>query len=114
MLDYDKNTRNEILRNAIPYVIMWNEDKDYFVLNRNNCFIFMKDQEENINEYLKKGYPLNIKGKEYLYDDDSPAYKNKKLFNKMCKNYTKTIVENKLEKCMNGKTLQSNFVYLFD
>ena len=113
MLDYDKYQKNMFLRQCIPYVIMWNADKEYFILNRDYFFLFRKDQVDDIYNHLNpRGHPLDIVGREYLYDDSSPAYMNKTFFTKMCKKYTKTFIENKLKKCMNGPTLQNSHIKL--
>lgn len=110
MIDYDKYQKDLFLRQCIPYVIMWNVNKDFFILNRDNFFLFSKNQVEDVYEHLKKGYPKGIVGREYLYDDSCPGYMNKRFFNKMCKKFTNTIIVNELERCMNGEDFQNSYI----
>jgi len=109
----DKNQKATYIRNSIPYVIVWNSNLDYFILNKENFFLYTKYQEDDVDEHLKKGYPKNIVGKEFLYDDSCPAYENNKFFTKMCKKFTDTVINNRLKRCMNGRITQDMYISLF-
>jgi len=79
------------LRKYIPYVIRWNANKDYYILNRDYEYI-------GINS---KSIDDKCKGQENLFDDATKPWDNKNNYTRLCIKYKKIIKDNSLNDCLN-------------
>jgi T5orf172 domain len=88
------------LRKNIPYLIRWNIDNDYYVLNRDYVYIGLN------TKYIK----YENKGQTYLFNDGSKPWNGKDDFIKMCNKYAEIIKKNSLKKCLNSNNLTENIL----
>ncbi len=76
------------LKIYIPYIILWDNNKNYYIKNFDNKYIINEPDENN----------CIIEGEEYLFNDDSkPWYSNDNIINLINK-YDKIIIDNSLKK----------------
>ena len=84
--DYDS-----FLRKYIPYVIRWNANKDYYIINRDYEYIGMN------SKYIDDKF----KGEENLFNDGTQPWDNKINYTTLCIKYKKIIKDNSLNDCLN-------------
>jgi hypothetical protein len=90
---YKLNTKffdyNTYLRKYMPFIIRWNNVKNFYILNCDYEYIGINAK---YTEY---------KGQVYLYNDNYPPLNNKDNFMKMCKEYYNIIEKHSLKTCLN-------------
>lgn len=98
---YDYET---YLRKYTPYLIRWNKENNYYILNRDYEYIGL-----NVKyiEYDKKG-------QSYLFNDGSVPFEDKQNLIKMCNEYKKIIKKNELNECLNENKFTQNIISLFN
>lgn len=94
----------EYLRKYIPYLIRWNTNKDYYILNRDYEYIGLNTKSI---EYEKIG-------EIYLFDDETKPWNKKQYFINMCNEYIKIITENLLNRCVNSNNFTENILSLYN
>lgn len=98
---YDYKT---YLRKYTPYLIRWNTDNNYYILNRDYEYI-------GINvKYIE----YNIKGQSYLFTDENKPWEEKQNLKKLCDEYKKIIKEKELGKCLNKNEFTQNIISLYN
>jgi hypothetical protein len=85
---YDYKT---FLRKYIPYVIRWDVNNDYYILNRDYEYIGLNSK---CIEYTHKGGA-------HLFNDGNKPWDNKNDYIRLCNEYNKLVSENSLKECLN-------------
>jgi hypothetical protein len=97
---YDYNT---YLRKYTPYLIRWDVENNYYILNRDYEYIGLN----------KKYIEYEEKGQTYLFNDGTKPWDEKQYLIKMCNKYKKIIKENSLKISLNSNTFTKNIISLF-
>ena len=79
------------LRENIPYVIRWDINKNYYIVNRDYKYIGL-----NCYDIDYEG-----EGSAHLFNDGNPPWNNRNNYIRLCNEYEKIINENSLNKCLN-------------
>jgi hypothetical protein len=79
------------IRKYTPYLIRWDINSDYYILNRDYEYI----------GFDTKCIKYEYKGESYIFDDCNKPWNDKKYYIKMCNKYKEIIKENNLKKCLN-------------
>lgn len=98
---YDYKT---YLRKYTPYLIRWNKENNYYILNRDHEYIGL-----NVKyiEYDKKGEC-------YLFNDGNVPFENNQHLIKMRNKYEKIIKEKELNECLNKNEFTQNIIHLIN
>jgi hypothetical protein len=94
---YDYNT---YIRKYIPYLIRWDKNNDYYIINRDYEYIGLN------TKYIK----YEKKGECYLFYDGNKPWDGKEYFMRMCNEYTKAIKDNFLKECLNINNFTENIM----
>lgn len=78
------------LRKYIPYLIRWDDNNNYYMLNRDYEYIGLNTHSID----------YNIKGQCYLFNGNTPWH-NTKNYADFTNKYNKTLNDNSLQKCLN-------------
>jgi hypothetical protein len=78
------------LRKYIPYLIRWDDNNNYYMLNRDYEYIGLNTHSID----------YNIKGQCYLFNNQKPWH-NTKSYTDFTNIYNKTLTDNSLQKCLN-------------
>jgi hypothetical protein len=97
---YDYKT---YLRKYTPYLIRWDVENNYYILNRDYEYIGLN----------KKYIEYEEKGQTYLFNDGTKPWDEKQYLIKMCNKYKKIIKENSLKISLNSNTFTKNIISLF-
>lgn len=93
------------LRKYMPYLIRWDNDNNYYVLNRDYEYIGLNSK--NI-EYENGGH-------QYLFKDSSTQpWNNKNDYINMCDRYKNCIINNRLNNCLNLHNSTKSVLELFN
>lgn len=98
---YDQFT---YVRKYIPYLIRWNNDNDYYILNREYEYIGLDTKYIN---YEQKGYL-------YTFNDSNPPWNSKNNFLNMYIEYRRIIKDNSLKKCLNPNSLTEKIISSYE
>jgi len=95
---YDYKT---YLRKYTPYVIRWNTENNYYILNRDYEYIGMNTKSiEELNS-------------EALFNDGTKPWEEEQHLIKMLNNYEKIIKEKELKECLNKNEFTQNILSLY-
>lgn len=83
---YDYET---FLRKYTPYVIRWDINNNYYIVNRDYEYIRLNTKS------------MDYVGQAYLFNDGNKPWNNKKYYIRFLKEYKKIINNNFLKKCLN-------------
>lgn len=102
-------SNTEDLRKNTPYLIRWDNDKNYYVLNRDYEYIGLNTR---YIEHKKQGeaYLFDGKSQPYIFDERNASYLN--YFMEMCNEYKKQIKINSLNKCLNSNKFTEEIMKL--
>jgi uncharacterized Fe-S cluster protein YjdI len=106
---YDYKT---YLRKYTPYLIRWNTENNYYILNRDYEYI----------GFNVKYIEYDKKGESYLFNDGSKPwikktrvkYEENQHLIKMCNEYEKIIKEKELKECLNKNEFTQNIISLLN
>ena len=79
------------LRKYIPYVMKWDINNNYYIVNRDYEYIGLNS----------KSIDYTCKGQVYLFNDGNKPWDNRKNYIRFCNEYKKIIKENSLKECSN-------------
>lgn len=79
------------LRKYIPYVIRWDINNNYYIVNRDYEYIGLKS----------KSIKYETGGEAYLFNDGNKPWDNRNNYIRFCNEYIKIIKENSLKECLN-------------
>lgn len=79
------------LRKYIPYVIRWDINNNYYIVNRDYEYIGLNS----------KSIDYTSKGQAYLFNDGNKPWDNRNNYIRFCNEYNKIIKENSLKECLN-------------
>ena len=98
---YDYKT---FLRKYIPYVIRWDINNNYYIVNRDYEYIGLNS----------KSIDYKRKGEAYLFNDGNKPWDNKTDYIRYCNEYTKCVKENSLNDCLNSHNSTATILTLLD
>ena len=96
--------RVSFLRKYIPYLIKWDANKNYFIVNRDYKFIGINNQ----------CIDHEFSGSCYLFNDGCQPLENEKKYIDYCLKYNKCISENRLNECLNYHRNSYDVLHLLD
>jgi hypothetical protein len=100
---YDYNT---YLRKYTPYLIRWDKNKNYYILNRDYEYIGMD------TKYIE--YQEDKNSQRYIFDDSNQPWNGKKNFIKMKNEFKQIIQTNLLSICLNSNPFTNRILSFFD
>lgn len=83
----------------MPYMIRWNSDKDYYVVNKNMEYIDVNGMSGIKYINYKQG------GEQCIWDADTIPWESKENYINMCMSYWEIVKYRKLNKCLNSSYL---------
>jgi hypothetical protein len=92
------------LRKYLPYLIEWDSNHNYYLLNRDYEYI------GTLSKHRKHETTNQI----YLFNDGNKPWESKEDYINMCIKYQKTIAENQLLNCKNSNSITKELITLFD
>ena len=98
---YDYKT---FLRKYIPYVIRWDINNNYYIVNRDYEYIGLNS----------KSIDSTRKGEAYLFNDENKPWYNRNNYIRFCNEYIKIIKENSLKECLNTHNSTATSLTLLD
>lgn len=98
---YDYKT---FLRKYTPYVIRWDIDNNYYIVNRDYEYIGLNSESFN---YMRKG-------EAYLFNDGNKPWNNMDNYIRYCDEYKKVIKNNSLKECLNIHNSTETILRLLD
>jgi hypothetical protein len=98
---YDYKT---FLRKYIPYVIRWDINNNYYIVNRDYEYIGLNS----------KSIDYTRKGQAYLFNDENKPWDNRNNYITFCNEYIKIIKENSLKECLNTHNSTATILTLLD
>lgn len=98
---YDYET---CLRKYIPYVIQWDINNNYYIVNRDYEYIGLNCHSI---DYSRGGL-------RYLFKDGNKPWSNMNNYIGVCNEYKKIIKDNSLKECLNTHNSTTNMLTLFD
>ena len=93
----------DFLRTYSPYLIRWNDNGDYYIINRDYTYIGTNNKRPNHNG---KGYS-------YIFHDGNVLWNSKENYINAIDTYNKIIETNKLKKCLNINSFTDNILNLY-
>ena len=87
------------LRKYIPYVIRWDINNNYYIVNREYKYIGLNREPD-----------YTCKGHAYLFDDGKKPWDNRNNYIVFCNEYIKIINKNSLKECLNTHNYSSGFL----
>lgn len=90
------------LRKYTPYVIRWDDDNNYYIVNRDYEYIGLNSK--SIDDKRKES--------QYLFNDGNTPWDNRNDYIRYCNEYKKCI--NKLNHCLNSHNLTRSILTLLD
>lgn len=98
---YDYKT---FLRKYIPYVIRWDINNNYYIVNRDYEYIGLKS----------KSIEYERGGEAYLFNDGNKRWDNRNDYIRFCNEYKKIIKDNSLKECLNTHNSTATILTLLD
>lgn len=98
---YDYET---FLRKYIPYVIRWDINNNYYIVNRDYEYIGLN------SKYID----FRWVGQSWLFNDGNKPWDNRINYIRYCNEYTKIIKENSLKECLNTHNSTTTILTLLD
>jgi len=98
---YDYKT---FLRKYIPYVIRWDINNNYYIVNRDYGYIGLNS---NSIDYTREG-------ESYLFNDENKPWDNRNDYIRFCNEYKKIIKDNSLKECLNMHNSTATILTLLD
>jgi hypothetical protein len=98
---YDYKT---FLRKYIPYVIRWDVNNNYYIVNRDYEYIGLNS----------KSIDYTREGESYLFNNENEPWYNMNNYIRFCNEYKKIIKENKLKECLNMHNSTTTMLTLLD
>jgi hypothetical protein len=98
---YDYKT---FLRKYVPYVIRWDINNNYYIVNRDYEYIGLNS----------KSIDYTRKGEAYLFNDGNKPCDNRNNYIRFCNEYKKIIKENSLNVCLNMHNSTTTILTLLD
>jgi hypothetical protein len=98
---YDYKT---FLRKYIPYVIRWDINNNYYIVNRDYEYIGLKS----------KSIKYETGGEAYLFNDGNKPWDNRNDYIRFCNEYKKIIKDNSLKECLNTHNSTATILTLLD
>lgn len=98
---YDYKT---FLRKYIPYVIRWDINNNYYIVNRDYGYIGLNS---NSIDYTREG-------QSYLFNDGNKPWDNRNDYIRFCNEYKKIIKDNSLKECLNMHNSTATILTLLD
>ena len=98
---YDYKT---FLRKYIPYVIRWDINNNYYIVNRDYEYIGLKS----------KSIEYETGGQAYLFNDGNKPWDNRNDYIRFCNEYKKIIKDNSLKECLNTHNSTATILTLLD
>jgi hypothetical protein len=92
------------LRKYIPYVIRWDINNNYYIVNRNYEYIGLNS----------KSIDYTCEGEAYLFNDGNKPWDNKNNYIRFCNEYKKIIKDNSLNECLNMHNSTTTILTLLD
>ena len=97
---YDYKT---FLRKYIPYVIRWDINNNYYIVNRDYEYIGLNS----------KSIDYTRKSQSYLFNDGNKPWDNRNDYIIFCNEYKKIIKDNSLKECLNMHNSTATILTLF-
>ena len=94
---YDYDT---YLRKYIPYIIRWDINKNYYILNRDYEYIGLNSKDIDFSK----------SGEKYLFDDGTKPWNKMDNYSKVCNKYKQIINDHSLKECLNENYLTRNIL----
>lgn len=98
---YDYET---FLRKYIPYVIRWDINNNYYIVNRDYEYIGLNN----------KSIDYTREGQSYLFNDRNKPWDNRNDYIRFCNEYKKIIKDNSLKECLNMHNSTATILTLLD
>ena len=98
---YDYKT---FLRKYIPYVIRWDINNNYYIVNRDYEYIGLN------SKYID----YTSEGEAYLFNDGNKPWDNRNDYIRFCNEYKKIIKDNSLKECLNTHNSTATILTLLD
>jgi hypothetical protein len=98
---YDCQT---FLRKYIPYVIRWDINNNYYIVNRDYEYIGLNS----------KSIDYTREGQSYLFNDGNNPWDNRNNYIRFCNEYKKIIKDNSLNDCLNSHNSTTTILKLLD
>ena len=92
------------LRKYTPYVIHWDDDNNYYIINRDYEYIGLNSKSINYEH----------KGSQYLFNDGNKPWNSKNDYIRYRNEYKKIIKENSLNECLNMHNSTKTILTLLD
>ena len=90
------------LRKYMPYLIRWDINNNYYIVNRDYEYIGLNNK---FIDYVRGG-------ESYLFNDENKPWDNKNDYISYCNKYKKCINENSLNDCLNSHNLTRTILNL--
>jgi len=94
----------KFLRKYIPYLIRWDINNNYYIINRDYEYIGLNSK---YIDYMKGSQA-------YLFNDGNPPWYNKNDYIRFCNKYKKIIEDNSLKECLNIHNTTATILTLLD
>ena len=92
------------MRKYTPYVIHWDDDNNYYIINRDYEYIGLNSKSINYEH----------KGSQYLFNDGNKPWNSKNDYIRYRNEYKKIIKENSLNECLNMHNSTKTILTLLD